>query len=344
MHTVSLDKYADVRNVVVSYLQAKRVWLPQATYAGSSAKRDPNATDIGKVDDKKGHKGKDKGKADGKGKPKGGDKGKGGKDGKGKNNKDQDKPKCATCWSNTHTTDKCWYNTKGKSKGGDQGKHQQQRNVNSVNDDANSTLSAGPSASQVGSQASTMPTKSAMPKQPSGVRTVTDQPRVLVVRQDAQVKSGNDHADALTFWDQPGWHELPEAKVFVVHGKLNQVRNHATPGRESDLFSLRTTWVWKKGEWKRTEHRKRWKLFHNPHAPLEGNPVWAVMKFEPARDWQIARLQSRGDLLVDTGACVSVCKPDAFGAKVDRSAKQDLYSVDDTLLKSRGECRPVLKS
>ena len=65
MHTVSLDKYADVRNVVVSYLQAKRVWLPQATYAGSSAKRDPNVMDIGKVDDKKGHKGKDKGKADG---------------------------------------------------------------------------------------------------------------------------------------------------------------------------------------------------------------------------------------------------------------------------------------
>ena len=100
--------------------------------------------------------------------------------------------------------------------------------------------------------------------------------------------------------------------------------------------------MWKKGEWKRTEHRKRWKLLHNLHALLEGNPVWAVMKFEPARDWQIARLQSRGDLLVDTGACVSVCKPDAFGAKVDRSAKQDLYSVDDTLLKSRGECRPVL--
>ena len=49
MHTVSLDKYVDVRNVVVSYLQAKRVWLPQATYAGSSAKRDPNAMDIGKV-------------------------------------------------------------------------------------------------------------------------------------------------------------------------------------------------------------------------------------------------------------------------------------------------------
>ena len=90
------------------------------------------------------------------------------------------------------------------------------------------------------------------------MRTVTDQPRVLVVRQDA-----------LTFWDQPGCHELPEAKVFVVHGKLNQVRNHATPGRESDLFSLRTTWVWKKGEWKRTEHRKRWKLLQNPHAPLK---------------------------------------------------------------------------
>ena len=143
--------------------------------------------------------------------------------------------------------------------------------MNSVNDDANSTLSAGPSASQVGSQASTMPTQSAMQKQPSGVRTVTDQPRVLVVRQDAQGKSGNDHADALTFWDQPGWHELREAKVFVVHGKLNQVRNHATPGRQSDLFSLRTTWVWKKGEWKDGASQEM-EASPQPPCALRGQP------------------------------------------------------------------------
>lgn len=102
---------------------------------------------------------------------KGGDKGKSGKDGKGKSNKDKDheKPKCAICWSNAHTTEKCWYNAKGKGKGEDHGK-QHQRNVNNVNDDATSTLSAGPSASQVGSQASTMPAS-------PGVRTVMDQPR-----------------------------------------------------------------------------------------------------------------------------------------------------------------------
>ena len=32
--------------------------MPQGTYAGSSAKRDSKAMDIGKIDAKKGHKGK----------------------------------------------------------------------------------------------------------------------------------------------------------------------------------------------------------------------------------------------------------------------------------------------
>lgn len=62
MHTVSLDKYAGVRIVVVSYLRAKQAWMPQATYAGGTARRDPNAIDIGKLDDKKGQKDKEKGK------------------------------------------------------------------------------------------------------------------------------------------------------------------------------------------------------------------------------------------------------------------------------------------
>lgn len=49
MHLASLKTYLHVRDVVVSYLQAKRVWTPNATYAGSTARKDPNAMDIGKI-------------------------------------------------------------------------------------------------------------------------------------------------------------------------------------------------------------------------------------------------------------------------------------------------------
>ena len=118
MHLASLKTYLDVRDVAVSYLQAKRVWTPNATYAGSTARKDPNAMDIGKIGDKggKGKKG-DKGKND---------KGKGGKDshgkGKGKSSKDgggkkNGKERCAICWKTSHATDKCWYNSKGQEAG-----------------------------------------------------------------------------------------------------------------------------------------------------------------------------------------------------------------------------------
>ena len=61
-----------MRAVVVSYLQAKRVWTPTGSYAGppKRSERDPDAMDIGKVGDK-GNKGKDANKG-GPGKGKGG--------------------------------------------------------------------------------------------------------------------------------------------------------------------------------------------------------------------------------------------------------------------------------
>ena len=68
MHIGTLSTYQSVREVVVSYLQAKQVWRPSAAYAGAAARtRDPDAMDISLVGD-----GKGKGK---------------GKDGKGKDNK-----------------------------------------------------------------------------------------------------------------------------------------------------------------------------------------------------------------------------------------------------------------
>ena len=112
MHAAVLNSYEAVRDAVVGYLQAKRVWSPSATYAGNTARKD--AMDIGKVGD---GKGSDKGK---KGKGKGGktDKGKGKNDTpKGGDKKEHEKPNCAICWKNSHTTDKCWFNTKGKGKG-----------------------------------------------------------------------------------------------------------------------------------------------------------------------------------------------------------------------------------
>ena len=66
MHAATLTTYEQVRAVVVSYLQAKRVWIPTATYAaGHTARaRDPDAMNVDKIDDKKGkRKGKqEKGK------------------------------------------------------------------------------------------------------------------------------------------------------------------------------------------------------------------------------------------------------------------------------------------
>ena len=157
MHIATLSTYQAVREVVVSYLQAKQVWKPSAAYAGSTARSDP--MEIGLVQHK--GKGKDKG-----GKGKDGKKGKG-KDqkGKGKDNHSKDKggkgqdskDRCAICWKAGHTTEKCWFNTKGQEKG--KGK----KAVAAVNEGDNASIvSAGPSASQVGGNNSviTLPSSS----------------------------------------------------------------------------------------------------------------------------------------------------------------------------------------
>ena len=149
MHIGTLSTYESVREVVVSYLQAKQVWRPSAAYAGAAARtRDPDAMDISLVGD---GKGKGKGK-DGKGKDNKKGKGKEAK-GKGKdshNNKggtgQQEKDRCAICWKTGHTIEKCWFNSKGQPKG--KGK----KGVAGITEDNASVISAGPSASQVGGQ------------------------------------------------------------------------------------------------------------------------------------------------------------------------------------------------
>ena len=131
-----------MRKVVVSYLQAKQVWKPSAAYAGNTARKDPDAMDIGH--------GKGKGK-DGKGKE--GKKSKG-KESKGKSKESntsgkgtkstESKDRCAICWKTSHTTEKCWFSKKGQENG--KGK----KSVSAVTEgDTSSVVSAGPSASQV---------------------------------------------------------------------------------------------------------------------------------------------------------------------------------------------------
>ncbi|CAE7562226.1 unnamed protein product [Symbiodinium sp. CCMP2592] len=155
MHAASLSTYAEVREVVVSYLQAKRVWTPSAGYAASS-RRDPNTMDIGRIGDRDGKEGKGKGDKGKKG-DKDHKKGKGDHDHKGKKGDKKGnqqggrdgKERCPICWKTGHTVKECWFNAKGKGKGA-------KGQVAQVADDAATTVStaslatAGPSASQAG--------------------------------------------------------------------------------------------------------------------------------------------------------------------------------------------------
>ncbi|CAE7522738.1 unnamed protein product [Symbiodinium sp. CCMP2592] len=247
MHAASLSTYAEVREVVVSYLQAKRVWTPSAGYAASS-RRDPNAMDIGRIGDRDGKEGKGKGDKGKKG-DKDHRKGKGDHDNKGKGKGDKKgnqqggrdgKERCPICWKTGHTVKECWFNAKGKGKG-------TKGQVAQVADDAATTVStaslatAGPSASQVGGSTG---------------------------------GSGGK-------------------------GQVRQVR-------DDRILGVR---------------------FAPPHDT------------EPEED---KILKVSGSLLVDSGACVSVCRPEAFPDLQPAGPPKSLYSVDNSRLKTKGRVQPSL--
>ncbi|CAE6971006.1 RE2 [Symbiodinium sp. CCMP2592] len=246
MHAASLRTYAEVREVVVSYLQAKRVWTPSAGYAASS-RRDPNAMDIGRIGDH-GKEGKGKGDQKGKKGDKDHKKGKGDHDNKGKKGDKKGnqqggrdgKERCPICWKTGHTVKECWFNAKGKGKGN-------KGQVAQVADDAATTLStaslatAGPSASQAGGSTGGSGGK-------GQVRQVRDD-RILGVR-----------------FAPPHDTEPEEEKILKVSGSL----------------------------------------------------------------------------LVDSGACVSVCRPEAFPDLQPAGPPRSLYSVDNSRLKTKGRVQPSL--
>lgn len=149
MQAATLTSYEQDRAVVVSYLQAKQVWIPIATFAAGSTthRNDPNAMEIGNVGGKKGkEKGKGLGNEKGKTKSKKNPRKRKGwqtrrKERQGKRN---DKEKCASCWR-AHSTQDCLYNAKGQGTF----KRKGQKSVQAINDETVSTVatSAGPSAS-----------------------------------------------------------------------------------------------------------------------------------------------------------------------------------------------------
>ena len=210
--------------------------------------------------------------------------GKKGKDGKGKKGQDKDKPgpkkdepKCAICWKTTHTTDKCWFNTKGKGKGSPKGHVQQ---VQQAVDETASMMSAGPSASQISASPSAATTQ---PK--GGVRSVVDGPgaRLLHVAERPAQESGLP-SGILALCNQPGWHDRPSHKVYVVCGKGQQVRRKVTPGPAHKVFALRSTWQFDNElrAWRRTEHKVDWQQLADPHEHFAEGKVRAIMLFEPS--------------------------------------------------------------
>ena len=55
--------------------------------------------------------------------------------------------------------------------------------------------------------------------------------------------------------------------------------------------------------------KKKWKLLNEPHSDFDGTKVSAIQVGDNPR---LAKIASRGSLLVDTRACSSVCRPEAF--------------------------------
>ena len=114
-----------------------------AAFAGKTARKNPDAMEIGQFGHVKGKgEGEDK---KGKGKePKGKSKKNNSSRKGGKNN--ESKNRCGICWKTGRTTEKCWFNIKGR----DQGKGKKSVSAG----DTSSVVSAGPSACQVGSRSS----------------------------------------------------------------------------------------------------------------------------------------------------------------------------------------------
>ena len=217
-------------------------------------------------------------------------------------------------------------------------------------------LSAGPSASQVGTGSSVVTVPAAKNKAVKHISDHSEQKLLVVKGYVHQVATGQEQhqhqkfpkipEEILFLWNQPGWHDLPLGKVYVVKGKFHQKRNYVTPGPRLSHFGLRTTGQLDDTtqEWECRELQKKWKLLQDPHAPFQGKGIRAIMLFQQSctQEAKVAQIGSEGHLLVDTGACASVCCPGSFEGPVNSEAKEELFSVDDSPLRVCGEIRPHL--
>jgi len=261
----------------------------------------------------------------------------------------QEKDRCAICWKTGHTPEKCWFNSKGQPKG--KGK----KGVAGITEDNTSVVSAGPSASQVGGQSIiTLPSTTTsnkgknvgmigehrllMVKATSSGQHRRVSPKAILAIPEASISTGS----AILAKD-------PNTKVFVVKGKKGATRKYSMQHQGHSILAIRLgqhAWQWdeESNAWDCKEFRKKWKLLHAPHETFQGTRVWALQVFERSDTARVAKVASRGTLLVDTGACSSVCRPEAFpSALLHPNAVEELYTVDDTPLKACGEIRPQLR-
>ena len=97
---------------------------------------------------------------------------------------------------------------------------------------------------------------------------------------------------------------IPTPRCFVVKGKNGATRKYATPGSQYPGYTFRSTWQWNEesNAWDCKEFRKKWKLLHEPHETFQGTRVWALQVFQRSDTARVAKVASRGTLLVDTGS------------------------------------------
>ena len=97
-------------------------------------------------------------------------------------------------------------------------------------------------------------------------------------------------------------------------GSKGATRKYATPGSQYPDYTSRSTWQRREesNAWDGKEFRKKWKLLHEPHETFQDTRVWALQIFQRSDTARVAKVASRGTLLVDTGACSSVCRPEVF--------------------------------
>ena len=318
MHTCTLSDYYAVRDVVVSYLQAKRTWVPSAAYAGSPARRDPNAVesqvgDGGKPNPHKGKKGSGKGDGekgkDAKGKQKGKDKQKPGAK--------KDEPKSAPSAGRPRTPP--------RSAGSTQRARAKEPLKSTCTRSSRHRMRLHPWCLRV-------------PPRHRSLHPPALRPRRS--REECDLWLRGPMRGCCMLRNAP--HMAQDCHPASWHcATSHNVRRKVTPGPAHKVFALRSTWQFddQLQAWKRIEHKVEWQRLADPHEHFAGG---AIMLFEPAPG--AASVARVGDLLVDTSVCFffclgCLCRLIAVGHAVRHSKRKNYQKVKQAASLSRATPR-----